>query len=54
MQQNEKIETIVRAFAAFKKKMSDIRKRQLVLFDRVDRTVSAEKAEEIRRKINND
>lgn len=53
MTEEEKIEIITKAFLAFKEKMADIRKRQLTLFDKVDRIYSKEKADEIRAKINN-
>jgi hypothetical protein len=53
MENKEKIEKIKNAFAIFMEKMSDIRKRQLVLFDKIDKAVSKEKADEIREKINN-
>lgn len=53
MTEEEKIEIITKAFLAFKEKMADIRKRQLALFDKVDRIYSKEKADEIRAKINN-
>ncbi|MFA7169419.1 MAG: hypothetical protein WC178_01035 [Candidatus Paceibacterota bacterium] len=50
---NEKIESIKDAFIAFRKKMTDILKSQLILFDKIDKTISEEKTEEIRKKINN-
>jgi hypothetical protein len=53
MQEEEKIEIIQKAFLAFKEKMSDIRKRQLSLFDKIDKISSKEKADDIRNKINN-
>jgi len=53
MSEEEKIEIIEKAFLAFKEKMADIRKRQLSLFDKIDRISSKEKADDIRSKINN-
>lgn len=53
MSEEEKIEIITKAFAAFKEKMAAIRKRQLALFDKVDRISSQEKADKLRTKIYN-
>lgn len=49
----DKIEAIKRAFATFKEKMTQIRKSQLVLLDKIDRVISREQADKIRAKINN-
>lgn len=53
MSEEEKIEIISKALAAFKEKMADIRRRQLALFDKVDRIASREKADKLRDMINN-
>ncbi len=53
MTEEEKIEMIKNAYVSFKDKMSDVRRRQLALFDKIDRVSSKEKADKIREKINN-
>ena len=53
MTEEEKIEIIRKAYETFKDKMTDIRKRQLSLFDRIDKISSKEKADKLRDKINN-
>jgi|GEM_PF-2307988 hypothetical protein len=54
MTEEEKLEIIKKAFLSFKEKMTDVRKRQLALFDKIDRISSREKADKIRSKINNE
>jgi esterase/lipase len=49
----ERENNIKQAFLRFKNKMSEIKKRQLVLFGKADKIVTEEKAQEIRKKINN-
>lgn len=53
MTEEEKIEILKKAFMTFKDKMSDIRRRQLSLFDKIDKISSREKADKLRNKINN-
>ena len=53
MTEEEKMEILRKAFEAFKDKMADVRRRQLSLFDEVDKISSREKANKLRNKINN-
>ncbi|MDD3006836.1 MAG: hypothetical protein PHX30_04635 [Candidatus Pacebacteria bacterium] len=53
MTEEEKNAILKKAFIAFKDKMSDIRRRQLALFDKIDKISSKEKADDIRDKIHN-
>lgn len=53
MTEEEKNEILKKAFIAFTDKMADIRRRQLALFDKIDKVSSKEKADEIRDKIHN-
>lgn len=53
MTEDEKMEMIKNAYISFKDKMSDVRRRQLVLFDKIDKVSSKEKADKIRAMINN-
>lgn len=53
MEEEEKENNIKQAFIEFKNKMSNIQKRQMFLFNKVDKIVSDEKAKEIRKNISN-
>lgn len=53
MTEEEKIEMIKNAFISFKDKMADVRRRQVTLFDKIDKVSSKEKADKLREKINN-
>lgn len=50
--EEQKLFNLEQAFIRFKNKMSDIKKRQLFLFENVDKRVVEEKAQKIREKIN--
>lgn len=52
METNKNQEAFLQAFAKFKMKMSLIRKKQLSLFAKIDKTISEEKSQKIREKIN--
>jgi hypothetical protein len=53
MTEDEKIDMVKNAFVSFKDKMADVRRKQVTLFDKIDRISSKEKADKIRAKINN-
>jgi len=53
MNNEDKIKIVRQAFEVFREKIVAIKKKQLALFDRIDKVISKEKADEVRNKINN-
>lgn len=52
MDNKEKIQKIASALADLMRRMFAIRQKQLLLFDKIDKIVSGERVNEIRKKIN--